>query len=91
MVNGSLLCEQIRRGLLSIRFVGVGAGGIHGRVPVVDDVACGIQAAISSADVFGRDIIVLDMAATTLYQFLFPFLAALAGGARWPWNVAVAD
>ena len=41
--------------------VGVGAGGIHGRVPVVDDAACGIQAAISSADVFGRDIIVLDI------------------------------
>ena len=40
---------------------GVGAGGIHGRVPVVDDAACGIQAAISSADVFGRDIIVLDI------------------------------
>lgn len=61
--------------------VGVGAGGIHGRVPVVDDAACGIQAAISSADVLDETLLFSTYGSgTTLYQFLFPFLAALAGG-----------
>ena len=82
MINGSLLCGQIRRGLLSIRFLLVLVLAVviaifqwwtirHAgyRLPYHQPTFLDETLLFSS---YGSG--------TTLYQFLFPFLAALAGG-----------
>ena len=82
MVNGSLLCEQIRRGLLSIRFLLVLALAVFMAVFQWWTMRhAGYRLPYHQPTFLDETLLFSTYGSgTTLYQFLFPFLAALAGG-----------